>query len=54
MQDAGKRDDVNSFLMLACLGQCYAEETARIRELDIAPREVAATVKGRRCPRNQV
>ena len=46
MRDAGQRDDVNSFLMLACLGPCDAEETARIRELDITPGEMAVTVKG--------
>lgn len=46
MRDAGQRDDMNSFLMLACLGPCYAQKTARIRELDIASGEVAFTVKG--------
>ena len=47
MRDAGQSDNMtDSFLILACLGPFYAEETARIRELDVAPSKVAFTVKG--------
>ena len=37
MWNAGQRDNMNSFLMLASLGPFYPEETSRSRELDIAP-----------------
>ena len=45
MWNAGQRDNMNSFLMLASLGPFYLEETARSCELDIAPSEVAFAVK---------
>ena len=46
MWNAGQRDNMNSFFMLACLGPFYPEETARSREPVIASSEVALTVKG--------
>ena len=46
MWNAGQRDNMNSFFMLAYLGPFYPEETAGSRELDIASSEVALTVKG--------
>ena len=33
-------------MLASCLGPFYPEETAGSRELDIAPSEVAFTVKG--------
>ena len=45
MWNAEQRDNMNSFLMLACLGPFYPEETARSSELDIAPSEVEFAVK---------
>ena len=45
MWNAGKRDNMNSFLMLASLGPFYPEEAARSCEPDIAPSEVAFAVK---------
>ena len=44
MWNAGQRDNMNSFLILASLGPFYREETARGCELDIAPSEVAFAV----------
>ena len=44
--NAGQRDNMNSFIMLASLGPFYPEETARRCELDIAPSKVAFAVKG--------
>ena len=46
MCNAGQRDNMNSFIMLASLEPFYPEETARRCELDIAPSEVAFAVKG--------
>ena len=48
MWNAGQGNYMNSFLMFACLGPFYAEQTARSHELDITPNEVAFTVKGLR------
>ena len=33
MWNAGQRDDMNSFVILACLGPFYPEETAGSRKL---------------------
>ena len=54
MRNAGQRDNMNAFLVLACLGPFDAEETARSRKLDIAPSEVEFRVKGGSGGRNQV
>ena len=45
MWNAGQRDNMNSFIMLASLGPFYPEETAGRCKLDIASKEVAFTVK---------
>ena len=45
MWNAGQRDNMNSFIMLASLGPFYPEETAGRCELDIVPSEVAFAVK---------